>query len=189
MDQCRVVTFNAKTGDRGINYQTAGWTWGAAVVTKDRVYFGSQDGHFYAFDKATGKEVWKYKTKGRADSGGTVDEESAYFGSSDGNLYCVNLADGKERWKFTPPVAPGRRKGVYSTPLVRKNVVYAASTQGVVYALAAHSGDEIWHFRLADDSDVVHPLLFAGRTSSRSSARRGRARRSQRASRRWWRWG
>jgi outer membrane protein assembly factor BamB len=162
MDQGRVVTFNANTGERGVSYQTFGWTWGAPVVTKDRVYFGSQDGHFYAFDKATGKRVWRYKTKGRADSGGAVDEESVYFGSSDGNLYCVAIADGKERWKKPSAPAEGRPKGVYSTPVLRKNVVYTASGEGVVYALAAHTGDELWHFRPADDSDVYHPLLFDG---------------------------
>ncbi|HEY2786750.1 MAG TPA: PQQ-binding-like beta-propeller repeat protein [Fimbriiglobus sp.] len=162
MDQCRVIAFNAETGKRATSYQTNGWVWGAPAVSKTRVFFGSQDGGFYAFDKATGKQVWRYETKGRADSGGTIDDESVYFGSSDGNLYCVNLADGKERWKFAAKPEANRRKGVYSTPVVQKHVVYFASCEGVAYALADHNGEVIWKQRLQADSDVYSATITDG---------------------------
>lgn len=161
MDQCRAITFDAKTGKRGVSFQSAGWTWAAPVVTKDRAYLGSQDGYFYAFDKVTGKEVWKYKTKGRADGGGAVDDDHAYFSSSDGTLYCVTLADGKEKWKFTPPVTAGKRKGVHR-PIVVRGTVYFATMEGTAHAVAAHTGDVVWTQKLIDDSEVYGAAVTDG---------------------------
>jgi outer membrane protein assembly factor BamB len=153
MDQCRVVTFDAKTGKRKANYQTTGWVYGRPVVTKSRVYFGSQDKGFYAFDRETGTQVWRYEAKGRADEGGAVDEDAVYFGSSDGILRSVNLKDGKERWTFNPFGTEGRQNGV-RRPIVVKGTVYFASSEGVAYAVAAHSGDVVWKLPITNDSNL-----------------------------------
>ncbi len=161
-DRGDLFAFSCKTGKRVATYQTKGWVWAVPSISKTHVYFGSQDKGFYCFEKSTGKQVWRYETKGRADSGGTLDDESVYFGSSDGALYCVNIADGKERWKFAATPTTGRRKGVYSAPVVKKNMVYFASCEGVAYALATHSGDVIWKKRLAEDSDVYSATVTLG---------------------------
>src|SRR5919198_296270 len=93
--------------------QTIVEAWFSSPTVADKaVYFGSDDGDFYAVDAQTGKEIWKFRTGGVIYSSPAVAGGSVYFGSHDGHLYAVDINTGKERWKFKT----GYR--VYSSPAV-----------------------------------------------------------------------
>jgi outer membrane protein assembly factor BamB len=60
------------------------------AVTDTVIYFGGQDGHFYALDRATGRKLWDSPTGGKITSSPAVANGTIYVGSHDGKLYAFN---------------------------------------------------------------------------------------------------
>ena len=68
-----------------------------------RVFYGAEDGEFYAINAVDGTEIWSRQTaekhKGIYSSAILV-EDTVVFGSYDGNVYCLATATGKDRWVY-----------------------------------------------------------------------------------------
>ena len=60
------------------------------AVTDTTAYFGSNDGYFYAVDKATGIKQWDYLTGDKVTSSPAVADGVVYIGSEDGKLYAFD---------------------------------------------------------------------------------------------------
>ncbi len=70
------------------------------IVVDDTIYFGSNDGNFYALDVESGYMRWVFKTLSPINSLPYADDERVYFGSSDGFLYAVDRETGEKVWDF-----------------------------------------------------------------------------------------
>jgi outer membrane protein assembly factor BamB len=70
------------------------------VVKGNTIYFGSDDGNFYALDAESGYMRWVFKSGAEINSIPYVDSNQVYFGSKDGKLYALSLSDGHEIWNF-----------------------------------------------------------------------------------------
>jgi outer membrane protein assembly factor BamB len=70
------------------------------IGADERIYVGSADHSFYAFDTQTEKVLWSFKTEGIIDSAACMDEQGMlYVPSGDGCLYKIT-PDGQEVWKL-----------------------------------------------------------------------------------------
>jgi len=78
----------------------------APCLADNKIYFGADNGYFYALDQADGSEAWKFKV-GRSIQGKSILSSPAihknlvYFGSYDGNVYALDKESGEMRWKNT----------------------------------------------------------------------------------------
>jgi outer membrane protein assembly factor BamB len=70
------------------------------VVIGDTIYFGSDDGNFYALDVQSGYMRWVFKSGAEINSIPYADKEKVYFGSRDGKLYALCRETGYEIWHF-----------------------------------------------------------------------------------------
>jgi len=70
------------------------------VVIGDTIYFGSDDGNFYALDVDSGYMRWVFKSGAEINSVPYADKEQVYFGSKDGKLYALSRETGQEAWNF-----------------------------------------------------------------------------------------
>lgn len=70
------------------------------IVYDGTIYFGADDGNFYALDVDSGYMRWIFKTRAPINSVPYADEETVYFGSNDGRVYAVSRGDGRELWSF-----------------------------------------------------------------------------------------
>jgi outer membrane protein assembly factor BamB len=70
------------------------------VVMGDTVYFGSDDGNFYALDVESGYMRWVFKSGAEINSIPYIDGSQVYFGSKDGKVYALSREDGEEIWSF-----------------------------------------------------------------------------------------
>jgi outer membrane protein assembly factor BamB len=70
------------------------------VVIGDTVYFGSEDGNFYALDVESGYMHWVFKSGAEINSIPYADQDRVYFGSRDGKLYALSRKSGEEIWTF-----------------------------------------------------------------------------------------
>jgi len=144
-DQCRVVAYDCRTGERMACYQTEGWILGDPAINGDRLYVGSQDKHLYCFDTATDQLLWKRGTGARIESGVGIVKDRVIVGSCDGSVYCWDKQTGRLLWKRETD-DPG---AIYSDPIVTRESVYLAAAEGTVYALDVESGAVRWRHRPA----------------------------------------
>ena len=70
------------------------------VVIGDTIYFGSDDGNFYALDVESGYMRWVFRAGAEINSIPYADNEKVYFGSKDWKLYALSREDGSEVWSF-----------------------------------------------------------------------------------------
>jgi outer membrane protein assembly factor BamB len=70
------------------------------VVKGNTIYFGSDDGNFYALDAESGYMRWVFKSGAEINSVPYIDQTQVYFGSKDGNVYALSQKDGHEIWNF-----------------------------------------------------------------------------------------
>jgi outer membrane protein assembly factor BamB len=70
------------------------------VVIGDTIYFGSDDGNFYALDVESGYMRWVFKSGAEINSIPYADKDQVYFGSKDGKLYALSRETGQELWNF-----------------------------------------------------------------------------------------
>ncbi len=116
----------------------------------ERVYFGSDNGTFWALDAARGSVDWQFEvhTNGKKNiwSAPAVHDGFVYFGAYDGNVYCLESNTGAELWRFTeadfvgssPALAP-------DLGLLFIGLEFAVpGKQGSIVALDLHSGAKVW---------------------------------------------
>jgi len=70
------------------------------VVMGDTIYFGSDDGNFYALDVESGYMRWVFKSGAEINSIPYADKDQVYFGCKDGKLYALSRETGQEVWTF-----------------------------------------------------------------------------------------
>jgi eukaryotic-like serine/threonine-protein kinase len=110
------------------------------AVTKGVIYFGSENGSFYALDPDTGAKLWSYATGGAVKSSPAVVDGVAYFGSDDGNVYALNASTGAKMWSYDTGNL------VESSPAVANGAVYIGGGDCNAYALNASTGAKLWSF-------------------------------------------
>jgi len=95
--------------------------------------------------------------------GGAADATQAYFGTGTGGLAGIEAATGRTRWVFKPDAPEG--SGVLSlgaAPTVIPGVVFEGSAQGLLYAISATDGKEIWRFDTAQSFETVNKVPARG---------------------------
>jgi outer membrane protein assembly factor BamB len=129
------------------------------AVAPDRVYVGSTDNFFYAFEAESGKLAWKWRGGGDV-IGATYDGDLVYFASLDNIIRAVNPGNGNQRWKKetgTRPVLPPQAfGGILVLPGLSPAVTVFVAKTGAVMAT---------HTALAPDGSaqaLIGPPLFDG---------------------------
>ncbi len=107
------------------------------AVAPKRVFVGSTDNFFYAFDAEDGKLQWKWRGGGDV-IGAAYDGELLYFASLDNIIRAVNPGNGNQQWQKetgTRPVLPPRAfGGIIVLPGVAPSVTVFVAKTGVVMA-------------------------------------------------------
>ncbi len=117
------------------------------IIYGDIIYFGSDDGNFYALDMESGYMRWVFKTSGPINSVPTADSEYVYFGSNDGYFYCVTRKDGRLVWSFDT----GRQ--VQSSTVLYEDTVIFTSDIGATYVF---SRDGVERFQIPNRAWLYH---------------------------------
>jgi outer membrane protein assembly factor BamB len=147
-------------------FPTNGPIRSSPVISKQVIYFGSDDSHLYAVDLKTGLEKWSFTTKGAIKSSPAIVNGDAYFLSSDGNLYALDAHKGTLKWSF-------KTQGIYkprdpydyweSSPAVQDGIVYIGDAENTFYAVDASKGTLLWKqslkFNDSNCDDECLPLL------------------------------
>lgn len=132
----------------------------APLLYRDRLYYGTDGGTFYALNAKGGEVAWSltmgYRPEGKSIfSSPCAHDGVVYFGSYDGKLYAVDAENGTTKWVFTdcewigssPALAP-------ELGLVFIGLEHGLpGRRGSVVALALETGEKRWEY---DMSALTH---------------------------------
>jgi len=139
------------------DFQTNSPIWLTAPLLYDgKVYFGDQNGVFYAVDIGTHREVWRMETGRSIYWNAAADNGMVYF-TGMGMMYAVDARTGKERWHS--------RSSVDWSPLaIESGVIYAGALDNGISAIDAQTGKELWRFRdvMTDRANWSAPTVLDG---------------------------
>lgn len=128
----------------------------APAIDKEKIYFGGDNGTFWALNQADGKIAWEYKIllgsqKRRTFSSPVVYKNVVYFGANDGNFYALDSSTGKRKWVFL------EADWIGSSPCIAEDIgtIFVGlefglwKKQGAVVALDSSSGKKVWQFLMS----------------------------------------
>ena len=120
---------------------------GDAGVYGTEVYFGSDDGVFFAVNIETGEESWRFETGDVVESEPAITSELVFFGANDGQFYALDRLTGAERWRrqFDDKVAAGAN--LAQSPIDGEPWVLIAGNDGVLRCLKASDGTDVWSYQ------------------------------------------
>jgi outer membrane protein assembly factor BamB len=124
------------------------------VVMGDTIYFGSDDGNFYALDVESGYMRWVFKSGAEINSIPYADKDKVYFGSKDGKLYALFRETGQEAWNFQVQSqinSQVQRYGDYIIFVGDADAVYFLSPDGEEQFSLDNPGWYNYTFLMADD--------------------------------------
>ncbi len=127
----------------------------APAIDENKIFFGSDNGTFWALDQEDGKEVWRFKILGFGAQGKSIFSSpslykgSVYFGAYDGNFYALDKETGKKKWIFM------EADWIGSSPAIAEDLelVYVGlefgfwKKRGGIVALNAETGKKCWEHK------------------------------------------
>jgi len=127
------------------------------VVIGDTIYFGSDDGNFYALDVESGYMRWVFKSGAEINSIPYADKDQVYFGSKDGKLYALSRETGEEVWSFQTNSqinSQVQRYGDYIIFVGDADAIYFLSPQGEEQFRIVNPG--WYHFSFLVDDNIMY---------------------------------
>lgn len=132
------------------------------MVIRDRMYFGTESGEFFALDTRKGKVIWTASLAGAVKAAPAFSDGTLYVGDYAGQMYAIRASDGAIRWRTSDlGVGLGRSGRFYSTPAVAFGRVYVGNVDGRVYSFDEKSGEIAWTHSAGD---YVYSGIAAGQT-------------------------
>ncbi len=120
---------------------------GDAGVFENQVYFGTDDGVFFAVDFETGEETWRFETGDVIESEPAITSERVFFGANDGQFYALDRKTGEEQWRrqFDDKVSAGAN--LARSPIDGEPWVLVAGNDGMLRCLKAADGSDVWTYQ------------------------------------------
>ena len=111
------------------------------TIMGNTVFFGSQEGSFYAVDVATGEQQWVFEADGFISTAPAISDNGiVFFGSADNNLYGVDAETGDTE------IVGETAGSITVSPAVVDGTVMFASGDGNLYAVDINTGEQEWRF-------------------------------------------
>jgi outer membrane protein assembly factor BamB/calcineurin-like phosphoesterase family protein len=125
------------------------------TVWNNRVVFGNQAGKVQSLKLKNGKKRWSYSSAGPVFSSPSFSNEKLIIGSADRTIYNLN-EKGKVSWKVKTDAA------VLGSPLIEKDTVFIAGSDGCMQALNLGTGKPFWRNCIMGGAVTSKPVAYKG---------------------------
>lgn len=119
-----------------------GPTGSTPAARGSRIYFGTEQGTFFAIETGEQPDVaWQFQDRRRKQgirTAAAVNDKLAVFGSQGKAAFAVDLATGDPKWTFPT------RSRVESSPVIAGEVVVVATQRGKLYLIDLETGGAVW---------------------------------------------
>jgi outer membrane protein assembly factor BamB len=123
-----------KNGSLLWSAQTGASIVASPSIVSGKVFVGSLDGCYYAFDVATGKQLWKRSLGSKIFGSQACDNANVYVGTSGGALFCLAQNSGDIVWRWSA------KSVINSAPLISGDRLYIGCLDKKLYAVAISTG-------------------------------------------------
>lgn len=113
------------------------------IISEGRLYAGSENEVFYAFDLKSGKVLWEFDAGYALEAPAAVSGDRLCFGSGDGVMRCFEKSTGKLLWSFTA------KSEILSAPVIKDEKVFFSSSDDKLHALSLLTGEKLWSYSRA----------------------------------------
>lgn len=130
------------------------------------------DRKIYGLDAASGKLRWRQDAGGFFQSRAAAHEGLFYLGGWDNTLYALEASTGQVKWKAQMGRSNGGRGSLMfyfspaiASPVIADGKLYICTNDGVLHALNAQTGEEVWTARAPQGGDTLgysSPLYVEG---------------------------
>ena len=136
------------------------------VVNNKQIYFGNDDGVFFALDVITLEKRWSFKTASIIRSKPVVRENIVYF-KSGFDVYALHSQTGEKIWSHSKQASKEATQQDYwdyhsGIPVIHKSMIYFGFEDGAIYGFDLETG-EIKVRLKADDAASIKSGLFVDR--------------------------
>ena len=121
------------------------------VLSKSRVYVGSDSSNVYSLNRLTGETDWVFSTGAKVSAPGVVANNIFYIGSYDNILYALNASTGAPLWNYSTVSSVKVAPALSST-----DKVLMGSKDGIVTCLNSQTGAILWMYASLYNGE--HPL-------------------------------
>lgn len=125
----------------------------------DFVYFGTENGTFYAINWRKAEVAWKFQDDASSlafRSSAAVAGKLVVVGGRSKRVYALDAETGDKRWEFVT------RRNVDSSPVIAGQRVYVGSADGRLYCLELATGKKVWEYETGGRLSAS-PAIAAGR--------------------------
>ena len=160
----RVVALDLEDGSQRWTTQLSGEVVATPAVGAGMVVVQTVDGKLLGLDGASGEQRWRHNTALpvltlRGTSSPVISGGVVFAGLDNGKLVALSATDGLSRWEQRVAIPQGsaeleRVVDIDGAPVVRGELVFAASYQGRVVALSREDGRGLW----ARDASTNHSV-------------------------------
>lgn len=126
------------------------------LVIGDRLYFCTQRGTLYCFNRLKGTALWSRPLEGKTTSSPAFRDGRVIVSTYGGLVFAFDAKTGKRQWRSA---LPGK---FYGTPAIYGNrVIVASLSNGRVYSLNARTGRMQWSYSTAQGL-YASPAVYRG---------------------------
>lgn len=145
-----VVAWDREAGQEKWRLKTVNGIEGGATLFKGRIYFGANDGVFYAVDARTGRVVWSSPTRSEMLSEPLFDGDTAtvYVLSSANTVHAFEADSGKPLWVYNRQESNTFAVRGGTKPALHRGTLFVGFSDGSLAALNAKSGQVLWDVQL-----------------------------------------
>lgn len=143
-----ISSYEAVSGKRVWRLSVAGGVEGGAALDGKTLYFGGNDGDFYAVNADTGSVKWKVNIGAEVLAAPVIVGDKIYFMGGNNIVHALKKTDGSKLWAFHRQQQTYFSVRAAATPLVSGSSVYVGTSDGFFVSLNAANGNLIWERQL-----------------------------------------
>lgn len=119
------------------------------VQHKGNIFFGGNDGQFYAVKASNGQIIWTFPTQAESLSEPVLDGTSIYFLAGNGTLYALDVNSGKMNWSYVQRDNSNINIRAAASPVIDGTFLYIGFSDGTLSAFDKSKGFLKWERNIA----------------------------------------
>lgn len=139
-----VSAYRRDSGQRVWFLPIRGGVDGGFAAIKDHLFFGANDGNFYAVSIAQGKVLWSFETKTENLSVPLVADGVVYFYTGTNVVYALDALTGQQLWLYSRVDNSAFSIRGASRPTLYKDGLYIGFSDGTLVVLNPKTGNLKW---------------------------------------------
>jgi outer membrane protein assembly factor BamB len=146
-----IKAFHRRSGHEAWHLKLFNGVEGGAIVSGNKLYFGSNDGQFYCLDVNSGAVLWTFPLNSESLTAPLVVGNQVYHVTGNNTLYALNKDTGETIWVKSNSAKSNMTVRGQTAPVHDQGVLYLGFSDGTFAAFNALNGRELWSKRIGDD--------------------------------------